>query len=181
MPIRVICPGCLKGINAPDKYAGHVAKCPGCGTPIKVPFAEPATGSLELMSESAPRTPSPPPVKRSKPCPYCGEQILASAKKCKHCGEFLDDSLRPPQPTPTIAIQRDWSPGIAALLSFIIPGAGQIYKGSIAAGLLWFVATAIGYVMLIIPGLVLHLLCIFAAAMGDPYAGSKKAAAKLNR
>ncbi len=24
-------------------------------------------------------------------CPYCAEQILAVAVKCKHCGEYLDD------------------------------------------------------------------------------------------
>jgi predicted RNA-binding Zn-ribbon protein involved in translation (DUF1610 family) len=23
------------------------------------------------------------------PCPFCGEQILTSARKCKHCGEWL--------------------------------------------------------------------------------------------
>ena len=23
-------------------------------------------------------------------CPYCSEKILSTAKKCKHCGEFLD-------------------------------------------------------------------------------------------
>tara|TARA_B100000085_G_C18448141_1_gene473667 strand:+ start:353 stop:586 length:234 start_codon:yes stop_codon:yes gene_type:complete len=27
-------------------------------------------------------------------CPYCSEQILASAKKCKHCGEFIDKDVR---------------------------------------------------------------------------------------
>ena len=24
-------------------------------------------------------------------CPYCGEEILTIAKKCKHCGEWLDE------------------------------------------------------------------------------------------
>ena len=28
--------------------------------------------------------------KKTKECPYCGEEILATAKKCKHCGDWLD-------------------------------------------------------------------------------------------
>jgi uncharacterized protein (DUF983 family) len=27
-----------------------------------------------------------------KRCPYCGEEVLTVAKKCKHCGEWLDKS-----------------------------------------------------------------------------------------
>lgn len=34
----------------------------------------------------------------TKNCPYCGEVILAVAKKCKHCGEWFDQ-----QPAPVAA------------------------------------------------------------------------------
>ena len=30
----------------------------------------------------------------TKICPYCGEEILAVAKKCKHCGEWLTDDSK---------------------------------------------------------------------------------------
>jgi len=32
--------------------------------------------------------------KPTKACPFCGEQILLEAKKCKHCSETVDVALR---------------------------------------------------------------------------------------
>jgi hypothetical protein len=40
------------------------------------------------MTEAA--TPTP----RTKSCPFCAEDVLADAKKCKHCGETIDVALR---------------------------------------------------------------------------------------
>lgn len=52
-------------------------------------------------------------------------------------------------------VQR-WSPGLAAVLSFFVPGLGQLYKGQIINGIVWFFLVGLGYLALVLPGLVLH-------------------------
>jgi len=32
-----------------------------------------------------------PTIPDTKQCPYCGEKILLTAEKCKHCGEWLNN------------------------------------------------------------------------------------------
>ena len=55
------------------------------------------------------------------------------------------------------------SPGIAAVLSVLIPGLGQVYSGRLLAGAMWFLATAAGYSLILVPGFLIHGLCIWSA------------------
>jgi hypothetical protein len=108
--------------------------------------------SMEVKETNEPAT---------QECPYCAAIISLRAVKCKHCGEFVNEHFRPKE--------RQWNPGIAALLSLLIPGAGQIYKGQVINGLFWLFLTVVGYFLCVVPGIFLHLLCIIGAASGDPY------------
>ena len=75
--------------------------------------------------------------------------------------------------TPTaqvVSVTTRPSHGVAAVLSLFIPGAGQMYKGRVGQGLVWLFFTVIGYFMVVIPGLILHLICIFHAASMEPKA-----------
>jgi tetratricopeptide (TPR) repeat protein len=76
---------------------------------------------------------------------------------------------------PAATPQRLWNPGVAGLLSLIVPGAGQMYRGKVGAGLLWLVCVPLAYVF-IIPGLALHAICIFNAASGDPTVDGRESA-----
>ncbi len=110
-------------------------------------------------------------TRSTKLCPFCAEEIVAEAVKCKHCSEFLDPALRQQASVQQRARHRPtpkWSPGIAAVLSLVIPGAGQLYKGQVGNGLVWLVAVTLGYLFFIVPGLVLHICCIVGATSGDP-------------
>jgi TM2 domain-containing membrane protein YozV len=144
-----------------------------------------------LRSEGLPQNITEAPVRANviitKPCIFCGEEIAASALKCRFCNEFLDGRPRETAQQPVVqhvmpqtAVHvtnvtnvrmgyKAWSPVVAAILSLILPGLGQLYKGQPINGLVWFLVVVAGYATLIFPGLVLHLCCVLGAMMGNPH------------
>jgi len=52
------------------------------------------------------------------------------------------------------------NPGVGAVLSLVIPGAGQMYRGKVGAGLFWLIVIPISYLLFFPVGLILHILCI---------------------
>lgn len=94
------CPSCDKTFSwGVDSEAPKT--CPHCGAlpprrkseaPTETsadPVASPKEGGPRKASMSFRATDD---EARTKRCPYCAEEILEDAVKCKHCGEFLDDS-----------------------------------------------------------------------------------------
>lgn len=66
---------------------------------------------------------------------------------------------------------------MGAVLSFFIPGLGQLIQGRLFTALLCFIVTGIGYVCFILPGLIIHL-CVIVDAYKYEQRNQVKAFAK---
>lgn len=62
-----------------------------------------------------------------------------------------------------IATRHPPSPGLSAVLSVLLPGLGQVYSGRLLAGALWFLATSLSYWAILLPGFLVHALCVWSA------------------
>ncbi len=82
-------------ILSDDKLKSPV-NCPACGqrlTPVIQNVSAVPAAALPAPAVAATLDGG---TESTKRCPFCGEVILAIAKKCKHCGEFLDRAPFPP-------------------------------------------------------------------------------------
>ena len=110
-----------------------------------------------------------------KPCPFCGEQIMETAKKCKHCGEFLDPVLRSSaeksQQSEKIIVQNVQGHGQLEIppksrmtyvlldLFFGIFGIHNIYAGFVGTGIIQLILSCTVFGLIItIPWCILELL-----------------------
>lgn len=73
----------------------------------------------------------------SKPCPRCGFANYEGMQRCAQCGSLLASGL---VEVPTAEVRSDLpapkgrDPMVAALLSFLLPGGGQMYNEQVLKG-----------------------------------------------
>lgn len=92
-------------------------------------------------------------------CPECGKAASSSAASCPACGFPIRTTWgeSPDREHP-------WHPGVAAVLSLVVPGAGQMYRRRITEGFAWLVGIVIGYAVLNVLGFPFHVWCVYNAA-----------------
>lgn len=69
----------------------------------------------------------------------------------------------------------------AALISLFVPGLAHFLLGKPFQGLLFFVLVVLGYVCFVIPGIVLHLICIVDASRASNAATTKRMEQAIRR
>lgn len=72
--------------------------------------------------------------RHNKLCPYCGAELYVNAIVCSHCGSMVGNSSFFKSKNQTFAI----------ILSFLVPGAGQLYLGFRKTGLTFLLLTYFG-------------------------------------
>ncbi len=87
----------------------------------------------------------------AKYCSSCGKEITEGIKFCPSCGKAVISETPGPLQSQTVQTQAQIkNPGIAAILSFFIAGAGHIYNGQIGNGLITLFGVIISSIIAII-------------------------------
>jgi TM2 domain-containing membrane protein YozV len=109
------------------------------------------------------------PDRKTKFCSNCGKKIDFKAEICPKCGVRVVSAIKHKPASREIK-----NPGLAAVLSFLITGLGQIYNGQIGKGILMLILMIVFFFMiLIIIGIPL-LLVLWIYGIYDAYETARK-------
>lgn len=86
---------------------------------------------------------------------------------CGDCHGRLRGTPAAPMAMQVVIPHQKWSPSAAVLIGLVLPGGGQIYRGQAGTGIVLLISSIVGYILCIIPGLIIHIIAIISGAIGD--------------
>ena len=162
---------CGQKINVPKVHGGKKGRCPKCKQVIAIPKASQVAsssiphnnvsantdreiGELDgVIGEMLEHRNSAPEeyvlaedAQPTKSCPFCGEEILATSKKCRHCREFLDGGTRQASQGSVEHTPRSQT---VAQRTGTGPGRGKAV-GSLVCGILAIVTGPLGFILALV-------------------------------
>ena len=147
----VTCKNCGTEVDDEAKF------CKNCGSEIVI-------GEEEVVDETG-----------TKFCSNCGFEMPKATKFCPECGNPTDAAPKQAlKTTNETVLMSDKSSGLAAILSFLIIGLGQIYLGLNKKGIILFLSAVVsGFLMLFFIGFILWFI-IWVYAIYDAYNSAEK-------
>lgn len=112
-------------------------------------------------------------MEETKFCPNCGAEIDINAEICPKCGVRVMEAPKS-APRTEYVVRNEKNAGLAAVLSFFIPGLGQIYNGEIGKGLLLIILSFFAAILIIVLiGMIIYPL-IWIYGIYDAYNTANK-------
>jgi len=144
--MKVQCLECKSNYNVNDEKVpdnGTKIKCPKCENIIiikKSPSTPPPIQNTKLDKQSEfNNKPSEKNVNAdTKNCPYCAEEILAVATKCKHCGSnIVENQIATASNEKSMIVKKERSivPMILGIIGGVVGLPGALCAGACAVGL----------------------------------------------
>ncbi|MGD0331190.1 MAG: zinc-ribbon domain-containing protein [Nitrososphaeria archaeon] len=108
-------------------------------------------------------------------CQYCGAEIDIKAEICPKCGlRVVPPPIIPPSVSPSTVSTPQKSVALAAALSFIFVGLGQIYNGQIRKGIEFIIAGIVCIILIfVLIGTPLYFV-LWVYSIYDAYNTAKK-------
>ena len=140
--------------------------CKNCGTELKEGSKFCKNCGSEVVIEEEPVD-----VNETKFCANCGFEMPVTIKFCPECGHPTDAA---PKVQNNTVVNSNVNPGLAAILSFLICGLGQIYLGLVKKGLILLIAAIIsGFLTIILIGWVTFFI-VWIYSIYDAYKSAQK-------
>ena len=144
-----------------------MVNCQNCGEEVVEGAKFCKNCGAEIVVEEASET-------GTKFCSNCGFEMPKATKFCPECGNATSMGPQVVNSTTATVLRSDKSPGLAALLSFLIIGLGQVYLGLTKKGIILFVLAIIsGILIFVLIGWILWVL-VWVYAIYDAYNSGEK-------